>query len=881
MSKYSALFESNSSDLVQSKYDALFKDEVLPTDTQSANKYDLLFEDNTPTAPQVEQTVSPDLKEKIDEAPWYESMLYEFNKFKFNALFGGAEGVGELASSVGELFGADIDNPLASDKPNLFRDAMGAMHGVSQKEFQESTVRDVARVGAQLAPTGVALNTLSKIPKVAQALSSVPKAVKLPVGAALTEFIALSADEKGLSDALGMGPLQKKEGESVFMGKLKNAGEGLAMFGGLKAAGKVADKTLVPAVNKTFSVIEKGLEKADPIIRPIKSKIKELDPFVASRMDKFELDNLMLKQNFVDQMQPFADQFKKLSKDEQKLFQRLTSNPDSMKKAFDMLDRVQKRKGMDGIKANFLTVRKGLNDLHELANNNGIKIEYREDYLPRVMKDYDGFVKSLGKEPRSQLEEMFRAAEKKKFDDMPEKMKQSVSLEDTKLSEAERAKVIQNYFEGNNLRGSGKMGLQKERVLASITDDTQKYYDDFLGGLQKYVDNVTYNVNKNRFLGKSQDPAAKSIFTDIERIEDGKVQDEITKLISTRFKGGEARIGKGTNIARNVIYASTIANPYSTITQLGDLALNSYRNGLINTLSPFGPKIKLKDFGLNDIASEFTDSGAVKGAMDKLFKVTGFKNLDIALKENNLRGAFRQAQGQLRNKNSKAYKKFIEENKPFFQNETDDLIDAIRRGDSQNENVRHYLFSRLTKTQPITLSEMPAKYLNMKGGRLFYSLKTFFVKQLDVMREDIVQKLAKRETSKEGMQNAARFAMLFGGGTAAVNATKDLILGRPVEISDELMDVAMQMIGISRYAIYKAKSDGLTGGATAVLAPPMPIVNEAFKVLAADDKEEAIKKQSKELVRYIPVVGKDIYWRFGAGKEKIKQQRLDKLRGKE
>jgi len=843
----------------------------------------ILVEDGRLTATQSEQTVSPDLKEKIDEAPWYESMLYEFNKYKFMALFGGAEGVGELVSSVGELVGADIDNPLASEKPNLFRDAMGAMHGVSQKEFQESTVRDVARIGTQLGMGGGVVKGLTSIPKVASALKSVPKAVKLPVGAALTEFIALSADEKGLSDALGMGPLQKEEGESVFMGKLKNAGEGLAMFGGLKAAGKVADKTLVPAVNKTFSVIEKGLEKADPIIRPIKSKIKQLDPFVASRMDKFELDNLMLKQNFVDQMQPFADQFKKLSKDEQKLFQRLTSNSDSMKKAFDMLDRVQKRKGMDGIKANFLTVRKGLNDLHELANNNGIEIEYREDYIPRVMKDHDGFMKSLGQEPRSQLEQMFRAAEKKKLDELPEGMKRSLSDADMKdtLSSADRIKIIQDYFGGNNLRGSGKMGLQKERVLASITDDTQKYYDDFLGGLQKYVDNVTYNVNKNRFLGKSQDPTAKSIFTDIERIEDGKVQDEITKLISTRFKGGEARIGKGTNIARNVIYASTIANPYSTITQLGDLALNSYRNGLINTLSPFGPKIKLKDFGLNDIASEFTDAGAVKGAMDKLFKVTGFKNLDIALKENNLRGAFRQAQGQLRNKNSKAYKKFIEENKPFFQNETDDLVDAIRRGDSQNENVRHYLFSRLTKTQPITLSEMPAKYLNMKGGRLFYSLKTFFVKQLDVMREDIVQKLAKRETSKEGMQNAARFAMLFGGGTAAVNATKDLILGRPVEISDELMDVAMQMIGISRYAIYKAKSDGLTGGATAVLAPPMPIVNEAFKVIAADDKEEAIKKQSKELVRYIPVVGKDIYWRFGAGKEKIKQQRLDKLRGKE
>ncbi len=867
------------------EYDELFGNLELQDDnpysileTDSDDPYAILNDVDISSPPS-----TSDLKEKIDEAPWYESMLYEFNKYKFMALFGGAEGIGELASSVAETFGADIDNPLASEKPNLFRDAMGAMSGVSQKEFQESTVRDVARIGAQLVPVGAALNVASKAPKVAKALSSVPKAVKLPVGAALTEFIALSADEKGLSDAIGMGPLQKQEGESVFMGKLKNAGEGLAMFGGLKAAGKVADKTLVPAVNKTFSVIEKGLEKIDPIIRPIKSKIKELDPFVASRMDKFELDNLMLKQNFVDQMQPFADQFKKLSKDEQKLFQRLTSNPDSMEKAFDMLNKVQKRKGMDGIKANFLAIRQGLDDLHKLANDNGIEIEYREDYIPRVMKDHDGFMKSLGQEPRSQLEQMFRAAEKKKLDELPEGMKRSLSdadMEDT-LTSADRIKIIQDYFGGNNLRGSGKLGLQKERVLASITDDTQKYYDDFLGGLQKYVDNVTYNVNKNRFLGKSPDSTAKSIFTDIERIKDEKVQDEITKLISTRFKGGEARIGKKTNFARNLIYATTIVNPYSTITQLGDLALNSYRNGLINTLSPFGPKIKLKDFGLNDIASEFTDAGAVKGAMDKLFKVTGFKQLDVALKENNLRGAFRQAQGQLRNKNSKAYKKFIEENKPFFENETDDLVDAIRRGDSQNENVRHYLFSRLTKTQPITLSEMPAKYLNMKGGRLFYSLKTFFVKQLDVMREDIVQKLAKRETLKEGVQNAARFAMLFGGGTAAVNATKDLILGRPVEISDELMDVAMQMIGISRYAIYKAKSDGLTGGATAVLAPPMPIVNEAFKVLAADDKEEALKKQSKELVRYIPVVGKDIYWRFGAGEEKIKKDRLDRLRGKD
>ena len=839
------------------------------------------------TPPQVEQPISPDLKDKLNDTPWYESVLYEINKQKHNAIFGATEGISNIGTDLLNLFGADIENPLAADKQNAFRNLAGAASGVSQEEYEDSTVRDIARVGAQIAPVGAAVSAVSKIPKIAQAVSKVPKAMRLPIGAAITEFIALSGDEQGIADAIAdagyENPLQKKDTDSEFMGRLKNAGEAVALFGGGKIAGKIASKTLVPAVNKTFSGIEKVLEVADPIIKPIKSAIKQEDKFIAGRMDKFELDNLTMKQNFVDRITPFADQFKKLTKNEQQLFQRLTSNTDTMPEAYKLLDRVQTRKGLDGIKGNFKEVTNSLDELFTIANKNGVEIEYRKDYLPRVMKDYEGFMKSLGKEPKNAMDEMIKEARIAKHSGMSEKMKQSISLEQTNLTSEETAKVIQNFYEGRGVKGGGKAGLQKQRVVDNITTDNQQYYDDFLPGIQRYVDNVVYRTNKNRFVGMSQDPSARNIFQDIETVSKGDTDKatKLAKLISTRFNGGEAKIGKGTNVLRNTIYATTIVNPYSTITQLGDLALNAYRNGVINTISPFGPKIKLKEFGLNDMASEFTDAGAMKGAMDKLFTVTGFKKLDIALKENNIRGAFRQARSQLQNKNSKAYKKFIEDNKPFFENETDDLVDAIRRGDSKNENVRHYLFSRLTKTQPITLSEMPAAYLNSKKGRLAYALKTFFVKQLDVIREDIVQKLAKRETTKEGVQNAIRFGMLFGGGTAAVNMTKDVMLGRPVEIKDELMDVGMQMLAVSRYAIYKGSSDGLAGLGAAILAPPMPIINEAFKVLLAEDKEKALEKQSKELLRYIPIAGKDIYWRLGPGEDKIKKQRLDKLRGKD
>ena len=892
MSKFSALLEEETDTQSPSKFSALVSDDNLDSEIKSESKFSSLLEVDVPTTP----PVSPDLKERIDNTPWYESMVYELEKKKHEIAFGLMEGVGDLYRSGMQLLGKDVKNPVNEGFIAKGRALIGATKGITPQQYEESITKDVARIGAQLTPVGAGISAVSKLPQVAKVVQAVPKALRLPAGAGITEFIALASDEKGLADAVAEAgfenPLQKKDTDTILTGKLKNLAEGSTGGAFAKLGVKLADKTIVPAVNKTFSAIDKTIASNrvpflnDKVLKPIGTKLKNINPFIGERLTKFELDSLTLKQDFTDRIVPFAKQFKKLKKHEQDLFQRLTSNPETMPEAYKMLDRVQKLPNMDGIKGNFFAVRDALDDFFESANKNGIEIEYRKDYFPRVMKDPDGFYKSIGKEKSSVIDDMMSDAKQKKFNALPEEIKKQTSVGETVLNASEKAKVIQNFFEGNNLRGTGKLGFQKQRKLDSITTDTQKFYDDFLGGLQKYVNNITYNIEKNRFLGKSNDPNARSIFEDINKIPDRKDRDEAVRLIKLRFDGGEQTIGKGTNVARNIIFASTIANPYSTITQLGDFFINSYRNGLINTVSPFGPKIKLKDFGLNDIGAEFADAGKMKKAMDFLFRGTGFKQIDVALKENNLRGAFREAQSKLKNKNSKAYKDFVEKNKPFFQNETDDLVDAIRRGDSQNENVKHYLFSRLTKTQPVTLSEMPENYLKMNGGRLLYSLKTFFVKQLDLVREDIIKKLAKRETTKEGVQNAIRFAMLFGGGTGAINMTKDLILGRPVNIKDEFMDVGGQMIGVSRYAIHKGRRDGALGFLAAVVGPPAPIINEvvkvAFEPMSSDpDVGKAIEKQSQELIRYIPVVGKDLYWRVGAGKDKIRKERLDQLRGKD
>ena len=97
-------------------------------------------------------TTTSDLKDRIDNTPWYESMAYELNKIKFNAIFGGLEGVGELYRSGMELLGKDVKNPFDEGVLAETRDLMGATQGVTPQEYQDSVVKDIARIGVQIAP---------------------------------------------------------------------------------------------------------------------------------------------------------------------------------------------------------------------------------------------------------------------------------------------------------------------------------------------------------------------------------------------------------------------------------------------------------------------------------------------------------------------------------------------------------------------------------------------------------------------------------------------------------------------------------------------------------------------------------------------------------
>ena len=201
--------------------------------------------------------------------------------------------------------------------------------------------------------------------------------------------------------------------------------------------------------------------------------------------------------------------------------------------------------------------------------------------------------------------------------------------------------------------------------------------------------------------------------------------------------------------------------------------------------------------GLDDIAKEFSDplSQSQKGkfgvakekkATNKLLRgkktlgAVQFKRMDELMKESNLNGAFLKARKKVANVRSKEYQDFAKEMSEYYGPETKKFLDALKRGDANDPNVKTYLFSQLAKTQPISLSEYSEFYLRNPGARPAYFLKSFALKQLETTRRDVTRKLASGNANeiRDGMRQGIRLSVLFGGGMTANNLFKDYLLDR-------------------------------------------------------------------------------------------------------
>ena len=408
------------------------------------------------------------------------------------------------------------------------------------------------------------------------------------------------------------------------------------------------------------------------------------------------------------------------------------------------------------------------------------------------------------------------------------------------------------------------------------------------GALLRYISSVTDVIEARKAFGFSKKGRNKPITGDhvndtighyvLDLLEKGKIKPEHEQILRQIYTARFNEVGtRGiVGLYKNLSYIDTMGSPITAITQIGDLAWALYETGPIRTGAAVArslirrPLLRKGDIGIERIAQEFADTSKMARAVHKIFRVVGFEAIDNIGKEALIGASIRKAQARSRSKNPKKVEVLRKELKPIFEGETEALIQDFKDG-VISENVKLYTFNKLTDFQPVALSEMPQKYLSGGNGRIFYMLKTFTIKQFDIYRREIFQQITKPGTRLRGIRNLVYLAATFAAANASADVIKSLILNRPIDIDDLVVDNLLRLMGISKFVTWKARMEGVGSAMVRQIAPPFKAADAITKDILSAGDEKGLETTSS-----IPLVGKLYYWWFGKGKTKSERRRKKK-----
>lgn len=644
---------------------------------------------------------------------------------------------------------------------------------------------------------------------------------------------------------------------------------------------------------------------ADKIINTTIRKVKEYSPVIANKLQKFELDSSVKSQEMLQRIRPFQTLFNKLSKEKQVEFTNRLKDRDwsgATKLAEDAgISSLTTRMGVptgrtskgsfvvkQGKESVVKTVKEvmedtkwALDDMHMYANDayeNGL--EYLTGHFPRGKIEREGLLQAFGK----QQSLMYRDGLKK----TAEKLGKSVE----ELTEAQKDEVFINLFErptGGSAVGGFNSG--KQRMLETLNDDLRQFYPDNASkALEDYITKTINHVEKYKFFkgskanvgtGKQFD-VSKSVGVLARKLQkEGKLKgnvDELIKIINLRFNEGEKSPHRFFQAMRSFASTMLLGNPAAAFIQFADQLTNIYRYGgdggkaILQTI--LGRNVQnVDDFGLtNYVATDLADvNGVAKSLQDVLFKYSGFRAVDRFGKNSLIQGAWNKSTRLV--KTEKGLKQFREKWGKTFGDEFDSLVNDLKAG-KITENTKLLLWNELSGSQPISLSDMPQAYLASPNGRIFYQLKSFTLKQIQLIQDSVIDE-AKKGNYKQAGKNAVAYTVIVGGGQSVVQEARNAIKGRGFDINripDHAQNYALSMMGASKFSVEQLKDLQFEKAAQSMLSPAIFSV-VGFAQDTANALDELIAEGydwsdvDKKNFRKVPGVGEMYYNFFGGGIE--------------
>lgn len=355
--------------------------------------------------------------------------------------------------------------------------------------------------------------------------------------------------------------------------------------------------------------------------------------------------------------------------------------------------------------------------------------------------------------------------------------------------------------------------------------------------------------------------------------------EELRSMLYSRFGSGEIAANPMVQGLKNWAYAGLLGNPVSAIANLGDLLTTAGKQGMRPAIEAVArrltgqEKVAIKDFGLVDLnMEEFFNTPQSAKWLNRVMKVSGFHALDTLGKDVLLGAALSKLSRQAKSSPGKILDKY---EKMYGSADTLQLIRDLKAG-RQTDLVRSTLFSELSDVQPISKFEVPQGYLDMPNGKIIYMLKTFALKQVDIIRHEAYNNIRDGFKSRspaqvaKGIAHLGKWALVFGLAGMSTSALQDWILGRKVKMDgDAFTENLFRTFGWTNFVTDQVKQGKVKDAIGNMVLPPFDMFAQTLSL-------------NPKAVQYIPLGGKIFYNREMGGAEKADKaaEKADRKRNK-
>lgn len=473
----------------------------------------------------------------------------------------------------------------------------------------------------------------------------------------------------------------------------------------------------------------------------------------------------------------------------------------------------------------------------------------RPYWFPRMIKDQAGLFEELDRSVKPAADDAIIKAET-----------QSLRQRGRGLTDREKANILNSFVRG-------------------VGPKLEPYYYPAMEGLTNFIKSETKAISRAEFFGRDGVYVKKghnlvldlhkSIGKKVERMrKEGKItreqEVELAGILTDRFVGGEQLGWGGWSDLKNVTNLALLGHPSSALVQITDVGSALFTQGLIATVSGAGKALvgrgyRWRDFGgMDHIAEELSSVRATARLVNGGLKLNGFTLVDVFGKNIALNAAANKFQRLA--KTEKGIAEIARKYKEAFDTDFPALIQELQSG-VRGPHTKFLLFHELSRIQPITKLEVPQAYLANPNGRNLYMLKTYMLKQADIVRRDAYLEM-KHGSATRGMMNLFRYATILGLSGASMDWLRQWILGINVDPGpDDLWLNVFKTFGWSEYVLDKARGGEPVEAALGTMVPPYSIVDKIWR-----DNEKALQ--------YIPLPGlKEYYYREMGGAERYEKSR--------